>query len=108
MDDFSDDDFGNLQDDDFSFDETDFSSDLPDQTEDESDQFDQLRETSARSETLYDEMDDDAFGESSSEGSGFSLSNFSSGQKLVLAVLVVLNVLMVGFALLVVLGVVGG
>lgn len=102
------DDFEDLRDDDFGFDD-DFSSDLPeDAALDEPDQFDQLRETSARSETLYNEMDDDALVEGGSSGSGFSLSNFSPGQRLVLAVLVVLNVLMLGFGLLVVLGVIGG
>ena len=102
------DDFDDLRDDDFGFDD-DFASDLPaDTAVEEPDQFDQLRETSARSETLYNDMDDDAFNESSDGGGGFSLSNFSPGQKLVLAILVVLNVLMIGFGLLVILGVVGG
>lgn len=102
------DDFEDLRDDDFGFDD-DFASDLPeDDAFDESDQFDQLRETSARSETLYNEMDDDTFDEGGSSGGGFSLSDFSPGQKLILAVLVVLNVLMLGFGLLVILGVIGG
>jgi hypothetical protein len=103
------DDFSDLQDEDFGLDEPDFSSDLPAQGFDEPDEFDQLRESSARTETLYNDMDEDTFIESGGgSGSGFSLSNFSPGQRLALAILVVLNILMIGFGLLVVLGVVGG
>lgn len=100
-------DFDDLRDDDFGFDD-DFAADLPTESFDEVDQFDQLRETSARSETLYNEMDDDVFNESNDGSNGFSLSNFSPGQKLVLAILVVLNVLMIGFGLLVITGIIGG
>jgi hypothetical protein len=53
-------------------------------------------------------MDDDlAFDEelpASSSDSGFSLSNFSSMQRLVLAILVLLDILAIGFALLVITG----
>jgi hypothetical protein len=101
------DDFDDLRDDDFSFDNTDFSSDLPADNYGEPDQFDQLRETSARSETLYNDISDDSINESGGSG-GFSFSSFSSGQKLVLAILVVLNVMMIGFALLVISGAIGG
>lgn len=99
------DDFDDLRDDDFSFDNKDLSSDMSD-TYGEPDQFDQLRETSARSETLYNDINDDAINESGG-GSGFSLSSFTPGQQLILAVLVVLNVLMIGFGLLVIAGAIG-
>lgn len=105
------DDFSDLRDDDFGFGDDDFSSDFSatddsPQAFDEPDEFDQLRQTSARSETMYNDLDDE-FDEGSG-GSGFSLGQFSPGQKLILAILVVLNVLMIGFGLMVVLGVVGG
>ncbi|MCP4357795.1 MAG: hypothetical protein GY796_07260 [Chloroflexi bacterium] len=99
------DDFSDLRDDDFDLDNPDFSS-APDFGE--QDEFDQLRDQSARSETFFDDLaTDDELNESSS-GSSFSMSNFSSGQRLILALLVVLNIFMIGFGFLVLLGIFGG
>lgn len=108
------DDFSDLTDDDFGFEDnnfaSDFSSDLPSSDSlDDTDDFDQLRRSSARSETMYNELSEDDFiderGDSDSDE--FSLSSFSPGQRIVLAILVVLNILMIGFGVLVLAGVVG-
>ncbi len=66
------------------------------------DDFDQLRERSKRSSAVHDDMDD--FG--SSRGGGFA-SQFSPIQRLILAVLVLLDVFVVGFVLLSIMGVIG-
>lgn len=80
---------------------------IPDWTEQGGDDpFDQLRRKSARSGAMHDEMaEDDEFFESSSSLS-FSLSNFTPTQRLILAVLILLDVLAVGFGLLVITGVI--
>jgi len=70
----------------------------------EEDEFDRLRRKSARSETMDDELAFDEELPAHSQHSGFSLSNFTSGQRLVLAVLVLLDILAIGFALLVITG----
>ena len=104
------DDFDDLHDDDFDFDD-DFSSssDLSESTElsESTDEFDQLRRSSARSETMFNDLDDER-PESSGGSSGFSMSNFSPGQRLVLALLVVLDMIVIGICLVVVWGIVGG
>ena len=69
------------------------------------DEFDQLRRKSARTGSTYDDMDmsaDDEFG--SDSGSGFSLSNFTTSQKLILLALLMLDIVAVGFGVLVLLG----
>lgn len=69
------------------------------------DEFEQLRQKSARSGSMYDEMEsesDDSAGSSSS----FAWSSFSSGQRLILAFLVVLDILAIGFGVMVVAGIV--
>jgi len=65
------------------------------------DQFEQLRRKSARSGSMYDDMESDGAGQASSSSS-FSWSSFSSGQRLVLALLIVLDILAIGFGLMVV------
>jgi hypothetical protein len=70
----------------------------------EEDEFDRLRRKSARSETMDDDLAFDEELPASSSDSGFSLSNFSSMQRLVLAILVLLDILAIGFALLVITG----
>jgi len=70
----------------------------------EEDEFDRLRRKSARSETMDDDLAFDEELPASSSDSGFSLSNFSSTQRLVLAILVLLDILAIGFALLVITG----
>jgi hypothetical protein len=94
-------DFDNLRDDDFGFDDTSLASSPS--LDDSPDEFDQLRRSSARSETMFNDLATEETSTKSS-GSSFSLSNFSPGQRLVLAILVVLDILVVGVALLVVLG----
>ena len=71
---------------------------------DDDDEFEQLRQKSARSGSMYDDMEADGAGQSS--GSSFSWSSFSSGQRLVLALLIVLDIVAIGFGVLVVTGVV--
>lgn len=69
------------------------------------DQFEQLRQKSARSGSMYDDMETDGEGQSSG-GSSFSWSSFSSGQRLVLALLIVMDILAIGFGVLVITGLV--
>jgi hypothetical protein len=102
------DDFSNFDDD--SFDETpDWLVDDDDTpsaagTDYDDDQFEQLRQKSARSGSMYDDMEADGAGQSSN--SSFSWSSFSSGQRLVLALLIVLDIVAIGFGVLVVTGIV--
>ena len=72
---------------------------------DDDDQFEQLRQKSARSGSMYDEMETDGEGQNGG-GSSFSWSNFSSGQRVVLALLIVVDILAIGFGVLVVTGLV--
>ena len=69
------------------------------------DEFDQLRDKSARSDSIYSEMDTSLDGDSDS-GSGFSLGMFSTSQKLVLLALLMLDIVAVAFGVLVLVGVV--
>lgn len=102
------DDFSNFDDD--SFDETpDWLIDDDDTASgailgDDDDEFEQLRQKSARSGSMYDDMEADEARQSG--GSSFSWSSFSSGQRLVLALLIVLDIVAIGFGVLVVTGVV--
>lgn len=72
------------------------------------DEFDQLRHHSARAGSTYDDMElehdqeEDPFAENGR--SPFSLGNFTPTQRLILALLVVLDILAIGFGVLVVLG----
>lgn len=96
-------DFDDLQDDDFGFDD-DFSA-SPDQ--DDTDEFSQLRRSSARRETMDSGLSDESISTTSSGSSGFSLSNFSAGQRVILAILVLLDIVVIGVGLMVVLGAIG-
>lgn len=68
------------------------------------DEFDRLRRKSARSETMYDDLTMEEEPLAPSDASGFSLSNFTPAQRLILAVLVLLDILAIGFALMVITG----
>lgn len=73
-------------------------------------EFEQLRHQSARTGSTYEEMemdmDEDEFDEFEDDGSSsrFSLGNFTSTQRLILAILVFLDILAIGFGVLVVMG----
>lgn len=106
FDDNIDDDFSAFREDLFSDEEgAPLADDLP-AVDDIEDEFDQLRRKSARGESLDDDLDsDDAFfSEESSSGSGFAWRNFTPGQRLALALLVLLNIIMGTIGLLVVTG----
>ena len=94
-------------DDDFAAFREDLSSadDMP-AVDDIDDEFEQLRRKSARGESLDDDLDsDDAFfSEESSSGSGFAWRDFTPGQRLALALLVLLNIVMGTIGLLVITG----
>jgi hypothetical protein len=81
------------------------ADDLP-AVDDIDDEFEHLRRKSARGESLDDDLDsDDAFfSEESSGGSGFAWRNFTPGQRLTLALLVLLNIIIGTIGLLVVTG----
>lgn len=109
---FEDDDFAPFNDEfldatDSDFAASDFAAEAPAIPEDIDDEFDQLRRKSARGETFDDELAEEEAFAMDEGGTGFSLSNFSSGQRLILAVLVLLDILMIGFGILVVTGRVG-
>ena len=66
---------------------------------DEGDQFDMLRQKSARAGSAFDDMaEEDPFG-SNQGSSSFSLAGLTSSQRMILAVLVLLNVVVIGVAL---------
>ncbi|MBK7895864.1 MAG: hypothetical protein WAS33_08540 [Candidatus Promineifilaceae bacterium] len=82
------------------------ADDLP-PIDDLDDEFDQLRRKSTRGESLDDDLAEDAiFSEepSRSGGSGFAWRNFTPGQRLILALLVLLNILMGAIGLMVITG----
>lgn len=66
----------------------------------EEDEFEQLRRKSARTGSMYDDMDGGEAVQASSSSS-FSWSSFSSGQRLVLALLIVLDILAIAFGVMV-------
>ncbi len=72
----------------------------------EFDEFEELRQRSARAGTVYEDMDFEE--DASTKGSSFSLNQFTPGQRMVLAVLVLLNVIVGGVAILALTGVLGG
>ena len=110
-------DFDIFQDDDFSEDAEVFDDDQSSGLDDGFD-LDNLRRQSARSGSAFDDMDttavveeDDAFddfeadeGNDSRSGGRFSLSNFTPGQRLILALLFVLDILAIFFGIMVVTG----
>ncbi len=100
---------------DFTQDNTAFDDDLTtlsttDDSAFDDDPFDQLRDKTVRGETLDNNLaaEEDVIIEEpkSSSGGGFSLDQFSPGQRLVLAILVILNIIVIGFGLLVVLNII--
>jgi hypothetical protein len=68
------------------------------------DEFAELRQKSVRSGSMYEDMAAEEM--QSSNGSSFSWSNFSSGQRVVLALLIVLDILAIGFGVMVVTGII--
>ncbi|MCB9009520.1 MAG: hypothetical protein H6656_19515 [Ardenticatenaceae bacterium] len=106
FDDTSDDDFSAFREDLFSDEEgASLVEDLP-PIGDIDDEFEHLRRKSARGGSLDDDLDseDALFSEESSGGSGFAWRNFTPGQRLTLALLVLLNIVMGTIGLLVVTG----
>jgi hypothetical protein len=104
--------FSDLRDDDFleetspigDLPETEQMGDLP-QTQPlsvDDDEFDMLRQKTVRTESTYSGMDtsDDEF----DSGSGFSLNNFNTSQKLILLALLMLDIVAVGFGVMVLMG----
>jgi hypothetical protein len=69
--------------------------------EEGADEFDQLRQRSARASSAYEDVEIDEGGGSS----GFSLSLLTPGQRLVLAVLLLLNVIVIIIGVLAVAGI---
>ena len=67
------------------------------------DEFEELRKKSVRTSAVYEELEEE---ESSSSGFGQILGSFSPAQRLVLALLLLLNICAVGFAFLLIAGVV--
>ncbi|GJM42624.1 MAG: hypothetical protein DHS20C20_29060 [Ardenticatenaceae bacterium] len=101
-----DDDFSAFRDDIFGDDEgSSLAEDLP-PIDDLDDEFDQLRRKSARGESLDDDLasDEEFFSDESSGGGGFAWRNFTPGQRLILALLVFLNMVMGVIGLLVITG----
>ncbi|MCB9419723.1 MAG: hypothetical protein H6667_07960 [Ardenticatenaceae bacterium] len=104
--------FSDLRDEDFG-DETSPMGDLPETSQMgdlpqtrplsvDDDEFDMLRQKTVRTESTYSGMDtsDDEF----SGRSGFSLSNFTTSQKIILLALLMLDIVAVGFGFMVLLG----
>lgn len=105
----SDDDFSAFREDLFSDDEgMPVAENMP-AIDDIDDEFDQLRRKTARGESLDDDLDSDEqfFSEESSRGSGFAWRNFTPGQRLTLALLILLNIVIGTVGLLVVTGKLG-
>lgn len=75
-------------------------SDLVETTADE-DEFDQLRRKSARAGDLEEEMTSEVtVTEAGRSGSAFAWGNFTPGQRLVLALLIVLDIIAIVFVVL--------
>lgn len=98
-------DFDDLPDEEFDFDSPDFPA--ASGLDDSPDEFDQLRRTSVRRETMDSALTEDDIRSGTRSSSGFSMSNFSPGQRMVLAILVFLNILVISVGLLAVLGIIG-
>ena len=94
--------------DDFSVaEDPDMSAFTEDEVEESEDEFDRLRRKSSRTGSMFDDMegDDEAIaGDSSGSSFAFSLSNFSTSQRLILAVLLLLDVLVIGLGILIWMG----
>lgn len=68
---------------------------------------DMFRQQAARTETSFDEMEADNYFEAEESGSGFSLGSFTAVQRLIIGLLVLLNILAIGFGVLLLTGTVG-
>lgn len=76
-------------------------SDLVETAVADEDEFDQLRRKSARSGDLDDEMVTEAeSAETRRSGGAFAWSNFTPGQRLVLAFLIILDIIAIAFLVL--------
>ena len=109
FDDNLDDDFASFREDLFKDDDnTALAEEMP-PIDDIEDEFDQLRRKTARGESLDDDLasEDTFFTEESSSGGGgggFAWRDFTPGQRLTLALLVLLNIVMATVGLLVITG----
>jgi hypothetical protein len=101
-----------LDDDSFDFDEFDVTDSpevspiigLEEDGDDEDDEFARLRQKSARAGTVSSDMEMEEVVAGESRFGAFSLSNFTTGQRLILAFLLLLDILMIGFGLMVITG----
>jgi hypothetical protein len=93
------DDFSDFRDDTFD-DSPDWLLDEGGASEEMDDGFEQLRQKSTRTGSMYDDMESSE--EVRTSSSSFSWSSFSSGQRLVLALLIVLDILAVAFGVMVI------
>ena len=86
------------------FGEEDF--DIPESEDDDGLDIDSLRASSARASSMFEnDMEDlDIDSMLGDSASSFSLSNFTSGQRLVLAVLLLFDIIAIGIGILVVTG----
>lgn len=98
----------NFDDDSFNFDEFDVtdSPEVPPVIglEEDDDEFAHLRHKSARAGTVSSDMEMEEVAVGEGRFAAFSLSNFTTGQRLILAFLLLLDILMIGFGLLVITG----
>lgn len=101
-----DDDFASFREDLFSDEENRALAEEMPPIDDIEDEFDQLRRKTARGESLDDDLasEDTFFSEESSSGGGFAWRDFTPGQRLTLALLVLLNIVMATVGLLVITG----
>jgi hypothetical protein len=78
-----------------------FDFEQEDEAVDFEDEFDRLREKTARTSAVYDDMEFEDLEEEAVEERGF-FGQFSPGQRLVLALLLLLDILAIGLGVLVV------
>ena len=74
---------------------SDFGSEFDSDLGGDGDSFDALREKSARASGVYDDMEFDVDDDASSSGGGF-LNSLSPGQRLIVVLLVLVDVIVVG------------
>ena len=70
------------------------------------DEFDQLRRKSARTGSMQDEMETTGTATTTRSGGSFAWSSFTPGQRLLLALLVILDIVAIAFGVMVVVGIV--
>lgn len=95
-----------------SFDDDNFAEE-EENSPDEMDEFDQLRRRSVRTGSAFDELESEDEGRSTSSAtavsptsSSFSMSNFSPGQRLILVLLVLLDILAITAGVLIFTGII--